>query len=90
MSEPTDALFIATDDIPEMDVKAGDRFLWEYTDQGPRLRQIRDWQNPITLLQLFDLGVLARVDDPPPAPSVRQRVGSPPDRAGPAGLRLLD
>jgi hypothetical protein len=90
MSEPTDVLFVATDDAPELGVRAGDRFLWEYTDAGPRLRQIRDWKNPVTLLELFDRGGLARVDDLLPPAESRQRVGGRPDRSDPAGLKLLE
>lgn len=88
--QPTDILLVATDDAPHFGVRAGDYFLWEYTAEGPRLRQIRDWKNPITLLRLFDLGVLSPVEESPSPPQAfRQAVGSSVE--GPSQpLRLVD
>ena len=71
--------FVATDDAPELGVRAGDRFYWQYTDEGPQMRQVRDWKNPISLLALFDAGGLQALERVAPAHSLRQAVGSPPD-----------
>lgn len=81
-------VFIATDDRPELGVEAGDRFYWQYTSEGPKVRQVRKRKNAAILLQLVDEGVLVPEEDSAPQAD-RQAVGAPPPPPS-LGPRLLE
>jgi hypothetical protein len=83
MPKRTHTAFIASDDIPEHGVQAGDCFFWEQTSDGARLVQVREWKNPISLLGLLGSGVLEQLPDAPSQPALRLVVGSHPDKTEP-------
>jgi hypothetical protein len=89
-AEPTPIAFCATRDVASLGIRAGDRFLWQQTGEGSRLRQIRDWKNPVSLLELFSEqeGLLQPLGDGL-APPARQAVAGLPDRPGPPYLTRL-